>query len=75
MIKTNVIIMTTMILKTENNSIQRKSLNKYNNKSIHIMSIITCLGTSRLFWVFISAPVGVRDLVNVVRNRFIIPIA
>lgn len=31
----------------------------------------TCLGTSRLLWVFISAPVGVRDLVNVVRKRCI----
>lgn len=31
----------------------------------------TCLGTSRLLCIFISAPVGVRDLVNVARNRCI----
>lgn len=31
----------------------------------------TCLGTSRLLCIFISAPVGVRDLVKVVRIRFI----
>lgn len=32
----------------------------------------TCLGTSRLFWVFISAPVGVRERVNVVLKRCIV---
>lgn len=31
----------------------------------------TCLGTSKLLWVFISAPVGVLDRVNVVRRRCI----
>lgn len=31
----------------------------------------TCFGTSKLLWVFISAPVGVRDRVNVVRKRCI----
>lgn len=31
----------------------------------------TCRGTSRLLCIFISAPVGVRDLVKVVRIRFI----
>lgn len=31
----------------------------------------TCLGTSRLLWVFISAPVGVLDRLKVVRSRCI----
>lgn len=33
------------------------------------MSWHTCFGTSRLLWVFISAPVGVLDRVKVVRKR------
>lgn len=33
----------------------------------------TCLGTSRLLCVFMSAPVGVRDRVKVVRKRCMLP--
>lgn len=32
-------------------------------------TFFTCFGTSRLFCIFISAPVGVRDRVKVVRRR------
>lgn len=71
--KTDVIILTTKTNIKYNGNVYTKL--QQQKAFIHIMSILTCLGTSRLFWVFISAPVGVRDLVNVVRNRFIIPIA
>lgn len=33
---------------------------------------LTCFGTSSELWVFISAPVGVRDLVKVLRRRCIV---
>ena len=38
---------------------------------MYILKCQTCRGTSRLLCIFISAPVGVLDLVKVVRIRFI----
>lgn len=49
----------------------KKIINKQTPKCRSIIIYHTCLGTSRLLWVFISAPVGVRDRVNVVRKRCI----